>query len=315
MKSNRAAHEKETNSPSNDRDSRRFVDVTRRRFLATSAAGVAGVGALGSMGSVAADTGEHTLVIEGFGSDTDYSFTVGSNLEKSSADGSTINRNDEIIDRSAHGEVVSGKDAYTFDGPLYSFDFDGSDDINVTLDGEPARVGQRPDHTLLIEGFDMKVPYSFSTTTFAVKSGAYGATKNESDRISAYGVSGFVNAGKDAYTYNGDLQSFDFQRNSGEIRVTIDGKAARVGNRPDRLLTIVADNEYTPYEFSVSGEIREAINTEDGQDTTTPSGATGAVSGTGVDQYTFDGELTTLTYPEDTSPQVYSNHERVERTN
>ena len=44
-------------------------------------------------------------------------------------------------------------------------------------------------------------------------------------------------------------------------------------------------------------------------------GASGAVSGTGYDQYTFDGELTALTYPEDTSPRVYSNHERVGRTN
>jgi len=61
--------------------------------------------------------------------------------------------------------------------------------------------------------------------------------------------------------------------------------------------------------------MREALHTENGQDSMGAIGASGAVSGTGYDQYTFDGELTALTYPEDTSPRVYSNHERVGRTN
>ena len=312
MKSNRAAHEKETSSPDTNRKSRQSVGVTRRRFLATSAVGVAGLGALGSAGSAAAANDEHTLVIEGFGSPTSYSFTVGDNLEKSTADGASINRNDEIIDRSAHGAVGGGKDAYTFDGELYSFDFDRAGEINVTLDGEPAHVGRRPDHTILIEGFGTNSPYSFSTSTFAVQSDAYDASWNESDNTSAYGAWGAVQAGKDAYTYYGDLLSFDF---SGEVRVTIDGRAAHVGRRPDRTLTIVADDEYTPYEFNVSGAMREALHTENGQDSMGAIGASGAVSGTGYDQYTFDGELTALTYPEDTSPRVYSNHERVGRTN
>ena len=82
MKSNRAAHEKETSSPDTNRKSRQSVGVTRRRFLATSAVGVAGLGALGSAGSAAAANDEHTLVIEGFGSPTSYSFTVGDNLKK-----------------------------------------------------------------------------------------------------------------------------------------------------------------------------------------------------------------------------------------
>ena len=309
MTSNRAAHEKETSSLSNDCDSRRSVDVTRRRFLATSAAGVAGLGALGSAGSAAADTGEHTLEIQGTGERTSYSFTVGDNLS-----GERLTGEDEIIAQSAHGEVKSGKDIYTFDGELYSFDFDRSGAVDVTLDGEAAHVGHRPDHTLLIEGFGDDVSYSLSTSSIAVPTDAYGASVNDSDDYSVYGSWGAVQAGKDAYTYEGDLLSFDFDR-SGEIRVTIDGKAAHVGRRPDRTLTIVAREEYTPYEFNVSGEMREALGTEDGQDTMTPRGAAGAVSGTGSDAYTFDGELTALTYPEGTSPDIYSNHDYVTKTN
>ena len=145
---------------------------------------------------------------------------------------------------------------------------------------------------------------------------AYGASvNNDTTTRSGYGsVGSVVGGGKDAYTYFGDLQSFDFDR-SGEIRVTIDGKAAHVGRRPDRKLTIVATGEYTPYEFNVSGAIRESINTENGQDSAGTVGASGVVTGSGYDQYTFDGKLTALTYPEDTSPEVYSNHERVNRPN
>lgn len=305
------SHHNAESSQNNKHGSSQFIDVTRRRFLTAGAAGVAG---LGILGSATAATDEHTLTIEGFGPTTTYSFTVGDNLEKSTADGASINRSDHIIDRSAHGAVSNGKDAYTFTGDLYSFDFDRSGEINVLIDGEPAHVGNRPDHTLLIEGFGLNTPYSFSTSTYATKSDAYGASINKSDNANAYGVSGAVQSGKDAYTYDGRLQSFYF-RPSGEVRVTIDGKAAHVGRRPDRKLTIVAHGEYTPYEFSVSGSIREVLQKEDGQDTLESTLVSGAVSGYGYDAYAYDGSLAALTYPDDTSPGVYSNDELVAKTN
>lgn len=100
--------------------------------------------------------GEHMLVVEGFETNTTYSFTVGNNLQKSTAEGASISSSDEIVGESAHGVVGGGrddKDVYTFDGPPHAFDFDRSGEINVTLDGEAAHVGNRLDHVLLIEGF------------------------------------------------------------------------------------------------------------------------------------------------------------------
>ena len=258
---------------------------------------------------------DHVLSIEGFGSTTSYSCTVEDNLQKSTADGASINSSDDIVGQSAHGVVGGGKDAYTFDGKLYSFDFDRSGEINVMLDGKPAHVGNRADHTLLIEGFGTNTPYSFAVTSGTiVQTDAYDASVNDSDHTNSYGASGAVQSGKDAYTYSGRLQSFDFRR-SGEINVTIDGKAAHVGRRPDRTLYIVADGEYTPYEFSVSGSIRGVIQKDGGQDTVDSPSVSGAVSGTGYDAYTYDGDLTALTYPDDTSPEVRSNGELVARTN
>lgn len=253
---------------------------------------------------------DHVLSIEGFGSSTSYSFTAGDNLQKSTIGGASINSSDDIVAQSAHGAVGGGKDTYTFEGPLYAFDFDSSGEINVMLDGKAAHVGNRPDHVLLIEGFGPTTSYSFSTTKFPFKSEAYGASINSSDTNTALGASGAVEDGKDAYVYKGRLRAFDFDR-SGELRVTIDGKAAHVGNRPDRLLRLFANGEYSPYEFSVSDSLREAKGVESQQDTIDGTSASGAVSGYGNDQYAFDGELTSLSFPGENAPHVYSNGKRV----
>ena len=287
------------------------ADTTRRRFLAAGAAGLVGVGALGSA-SAAPDT--HTLTIDGSGPPTTYSFTVGDDLETSTANGATVDRNDRIVERSAHGAVGDGMDAYTFTGELYSFDFDGSGEIDVRLDGEPARVGDRPDHTLVIDGVGTTTPYSFAVGKgAATQSDAYGASVDDGDRTTEFGTSGAVRDGTDAYVYDGFLQSFDFER-AGEIDVTIDGKAAHVGNRPDRTLTIAGDGEDVPYEFAVSGSIRGIIEIDEKQVTVDGPSVSGAVSGDGRDTYTYDGHLTDLDYPAGSSLEIHSNDERVSGT-
>ena len=266
-----------------------------------------------SLGAEAARVGErpdHLLVIDGFGTHTPYSFSVEDNLQKSTAGGASINSSDDIVAQSAHGAVGSGTDAYTFDGPLHAFDFDDSGEINVTLNGMPARVGERPDHLLLIEGFGTNTRYSFTTSKFPFKSDAHGASTNPTDDNAGSSASGVVGSGKDAYTYKGRLRSFDFDR-SGELRVTIDGKAAHVGDRPDRILLIHGNGEYSPYEFSVSGSLRGGQGVESQQDTINGTSVSGAVSGYGNDQYAFDGTLTSLRFPGEHSPSVYSNGKRV----
>jgi len=63
---------------------------------------------------------------------------VNNNLKRAG----NLNPEDEISNQSASGAVSGGTDTYTFDGELVAFDFDGAP-INVYLDGESARVGQR----------------------------------------------------------------------------------------------------------------------------------------------------------------------------
>ena len=297
------------NSQEIDRSSSQSIDVTRRRFLSTSAVGIAGLGALGS---AAAAKNKHTLLIEGTGPVSSYSFTVGGNLEKSTAHGASTDSNDEIIGRSAHGTVGGYKDAYTFTGPLYSFDFDRSNPINVTLDGEAAHVGQRPDRTLLIEGFGPDTSYSFATDGVIEKSEAYGASKNPLDKVNGYGAVGAVQSGKDAYTYNGDLQAFEFDQD-GTVRVTIDGKAAHVGQRPDQAMILFSEGgKSAGYEVRINGSVREVLHDDQGGQgpRVTRDTVTGSVSGDSYDKFTYDGEIGSVDSDNPYALEVYTNYRK-----
>ena len=298
-------------------DDSRSVDVSRRKFLAASAVGVAG---LGAVGSAAAAPEEHTLVISGTGPSTSYSFTVGGNLEKSTAEGASISSSDEIVGNSAHGGVGNGKDAYTFTGPLYSFDFDQSGAIDVDLDGEAARVGQRPDHTLVIEGTGENAEYSFATKSRPLVSRAYGASINQSDKRNEYGAAGSVQSGKDAYKYDGDLLAFDLD---GEAEVTIDGKPAYVAARPDEVITVVGNgSSRTEYAIEFDGRYREAVDLDNDQDglhqdyfdlfnEDEMSTFEGVVSGTEQDRFAINGDTKTLVHNPGNRPAVYANYEQI----
>jgi hypothetical protein len=175
---------------------------------------------------------DHFLQIQGQGRRTTYSFTVGDNLRKSSAGGGSISEGDHIINqnRSASGLVRDGTDAYTFDGDLVAFDFDG--EVNVLLDGESAHVGQRPDHFLQIQGQGVRTTYNFTVSDDLQKSTAGGGTISEGDRVTNQNrtASGLVRDGSDTYTFDGDLLAFDFD---GEVNVLLDGGSAHVGRLPD----------------------------------------------------------------------------------
>lgn len=89
---------------------------------------------------------DHLLQIQGVGSLASYSFTVSDNLYATKSAGGSLNfsSGDQLHPRSASGGVTDGADVFTFDGDLRAFDLDG--EANVLLDGQPAHVGQRPDH-------------------------------------------------------------------------------------------------------------------------------------------------------------------------
>lgn len=229
------------------------------------------------------------LVIEGQGPNTQYSFSTGGNLSKSTAYGAGTNSDDEIFGYSAHGNVRGGKDAYTFDGGVYAFNYDSSRELRVLLNGATIDVENEFDHYLMIEGTGPRTSYTFSTSQYPFSTDTNGAKRNSDDTVSENTVHGFVSGGKDAYQFRGDLLAFDFDR-SGGVEVTLDGKPARVGNRPDHLLEIEADEERCKYLFETEGSVYE-IEGIDPEDEVSDRKANGYVEGSDRDVYGYDGDL------------------------
>ncbi len=233
----------------------------------------------------------HELSIKGTDERFSYTFSVSGDLKKSTANGATIDDNDTIIDYAATGQGGDGGiDSYAFSGSLESFALDG--EANVILDGEPARVGQRPDHVLSIEGTDERFSYTFSVSDDLERSTANGATIDDNDTISGNTATGQGgDGGIDSYVFSGELTSFDLD---GEVNVTLDGKPARVGQRPDHVLSIEGTDERFSYTFSVSGDLEKSTAngaTIDDNDTISDNTATGQGGNGGIDSYAFSGSL------------------------
>ncbi|WP_435078889.1 hypothetical protein [Halococcus sp. AFM35] len=219
---------------------------------------------------------DHVLTIDGAGSYTEYSFSVSGDL-----DGRGLTGEDRITGSSATGAVGGGADNYTFSGELIAFSLEG--EANVTVDSEPAHVGQLPDHVLTIDGAGSYTEYSFS-----VSGDLDGRGLTSEDSISGSTATGAVGGGADSYVFSGELVTFALD---GEANVTVDGEPAHVGRLPNHVLTIDGAGSYTEYSFSVSGDLDGRGLT--GEDTVSGSTATGAVGG-GVDSYVFSGELVTF---------------------
>ncbi|WP_435079109.1 hypothetical protein [Halococcus sp. AFM35] len=234
---------------------------------------------------------DHVLSIEGTDERFSYTFSVSGDLEKSTANGATIDDNDTISGNTATGQGGDGGiDSYVFSGELTNFDLDG--EANITLDGEPARVGQRPDHVLSIEGTDERFSYTFSVGDDLEKSTSNGATIDDNDTITDYAATGQGgDGGIDSYAFSGSLESFALD---GEANVTLDGEPARVGQRPDHVLSIEGTDERFSYTFSVSGDLEKSTAngaTIDDNDTLTDYAATGQGGDGGIDSYVFSGDL------------------------
>src|SRR5699024_8294435 len=122
-------------------------------------------------------------------------------------------------------------------------------EANVTLDGEPAHVGQLPDHALIIDGAGSRAEYSFSVSGKIAGNGRLTPEDSISDSTATGAVG---DGGRDCYGFSGELVSFDLD---GEANVTLDGEPAHVGRRSDHVLVIDGAGSRAEYSFSVSDEI------------------------------------------------------------
>jgi hypothetical protein len=285
------------------RESERENSSTRRNYL--RAVGAVSVSSLGV--PAFADRGKadsslpNVLTIEGSNVGASYKFTVSGDVEKSTANGASINRNDEISGTTVTGEVEDGTDSYGFSGELTDIQVDG--DATVYRNGEQLQLLS---NILSIEGSGSEANYEFTVSGDVEKSTANGASINRNDEISGSTVTGEVIDGSDSYAFSDEL-----------IDIQVDGDATVYRNGEQiqllsNVLTIEGSGSEATYEFTVSGDVEKS--TANGasinrNDEISGSTVTGEVIDK-ADSYTFSGELTDIQVDGDAT--VYRNGEQLQ---
>ena len=254
--------------------------LSRRRVLQLSSLGIAG-GVLAT--PAAAQSLSRTLTIASNGGRFSYTVSVSGELEKSSANGASIDPNDTISGSTATGQGGGGGvDSYEFSGEIESFAFEG--DATVTVDGGEIDPDTYPDNVISVKGTGPLTRYSF-----AVSGELMGTDESLSseDEVTGSTASGAVGTGVDSYAFSGEIEWFHLE---GTAAVILNGTQIDPDDYSGSILSIRGTGSLTEYSLTVSGELAGTDESLSSEDEITGSSASGAV-GSGVDKYVFSGEI------------------------
>jgi immune inhibitor A len=263
------------------------------------------------------DDAENTLTIRGTGSATDYVFSVTDDLEKSTANDANINGNDEIRrGYVANGEVGISADSYTFSGSLETIKVSG--DAEVLLNGERIsddRLDDYRNNVIEFAGSGSAAQYDFAATDADVpleKVTANNANRNGGDRVFRTTANGEVGISKDAYGFNGVIDSLDID---GDANVYVNGRQVDPASEQDNMITIIGTGEAANYEFTVdSGDIAPSTanyanrNANDEANGATASGQVGI----SADSFDYNGDITSFDVS-GADVQVYVDGEQIDQ--
>lgn len=166
--------------------------------------------------STDADPTTHVLSIDGAAASevVEYTLVASEPLEQTTANGASIDANDEVIGTTAKGTVAGGTDSFAFTGDVQALEVDGA--ATVTLDGSEIDPAAYPgigavSHTLSIEGSDWRrtAKYSMTTTGPIEQTTANGATIDPNDKVSGTTASGTVAGGIDSFRFFGSVVQFE----------------------------------------------------------------------------------------------------------
>lgn len=163
----------------------------------------------------------HTITISSHDdTDREYEFEAEALLRKSTANGASRNGSDDRSGTVASGNVVGGKDSYTFGGSLERFQGEG---VTVELDGEAVDPADHVrERTLTLEGTGVgQDHYSVTVDRNLRKSEALGATTDGADDVDGTTADGSVWSGRDSYTFDGELLNVEAE----DVTVWLDGEA------------------------------------------------------------------------------------------
>ncbi len=157
---------------------------------------------------------DHTLTIEGteYGFNN-YTFVVGDTLEKSTANGASINGHDNLTTTSGdkkkvEGKTWKGKDSYVYTGRIGEFTAEDPGALVVTLDGNEVYPDSLDADVIVIDGSGNSgwSSYDISATGQMEKTTVDGASINGHDSVNGSSASGWTYNGKDAYRFLGGVE-------------------------------------------------------------------------------------------------------------
>jgi hypothetical protein len=256
---------------------------------------------------------DHTLSIDGSGTNVGYEFSVSGVLQKSTARNGSINPSDEINGSTTTGNVVGGTDSYGFDSEITDFTIEDASQVAVYLDGsevDPRTLGTT--RTLSIDGDSGHlVAYDLRVSGSLQKSDAMGATIDANDELSGSSARGQVNGGIDSYEFAGDIGFLAIDARY--VTVYLDGEEVDPGRFPPPNEITVSNRPFdrpATYDFGVSGALQatDSVNFTDG-DGISGTSASGRVN-QGSDTYRFSGKVTDFAH--DGPVEVFVNGEQVQ---
>jgi hypothetical protein len=162
---------------------------------------------------------DHILTIEGSGPRATYQAITTGAIEKSTANGASINANDTVRRTTARGSVLGGTDSYTFSGEIAALRANNS--VTITLDGRVIHDTDYPNHVLTVEGTGSRTDYVLTATKVIEKTTVGSASINSNDEISGRTARGFVVGGADSYAFSWQISQLSVE---GNARVYLDGR-------------------------------------------------------------------------------------------
>jgi len=164
----------------------------------------------------------HVVTVDGGNDLSKYEFTVSGDLQKSTANGASVNDYDTVDGSTATGRVYGGKDSFEFSGEITDFSLSGP--ATVLVDGtevDPATFGE-PDlsNVVTIQGANEKALYEF-TVSGDVEPNPDVGSFNDYDTIDGSTATGRVWSGDDSYVFSGEITDFSL---SGTATVVVNGE-------------------------------------------------------------------------------------------
>ena len=180
------------------------------------------------------------------------------------------------------------------------------------VDGEQRDPADNPNNAIEFEGTGSAADYAFAATDTSMKIQkltANNANLNDGDDIFRTTGNGQVGISKDAYGFNGVIDSLNVD---GDAYVYVNGEQVVPANEQDHMITIVGTGETANYEFTVdesglapSNANFANTNSNDEIDGDTKTGQVGI----SADSNDYNGDITS--FSADADVQVYVDGELI----